>query len=128
MKMVSKDETYSLFALRFRVYPLWQYALEYLKPQRIKIDQIAKYYGFIKKKNTISMFSLNRRYAMKLKPKDYRQPILIVQLGKESNLMIDGIHRTYRAWKKGQKTIRAYHITDQDILKEHSNMSEFNLK
>jgi len=128
--MVHKEETYHFLGLHFRVYPLWQYAQKKLEPHRIKLNILAKFYGFnaVESKNSMSMFNLDPKYAMSLISKDYHQPILIVKLGiKSGGLMIDGLHRSYRAWKKGQKTIRAYYIENRNILEKNSNIRRFNL-
>jgi len=128
--MVEKDETFRFLSLHFKVYPLWQYAQRNLKPIRLKLENFVRFYGFkaVEQDGVVSMFSINPEYAKNLKPKDYRQPILLVKLGDESGgLMIDGLHRAYRAWQKGQKTIRAYYITERTILEKHSNIKDFPL-
>jgi len=128
--MVSKEETFHFLNLHFRVYPLWQYAQQVLKPHRIKLSKFVKFYGFnaVEKKGMMSMFSIDPDHAKNLKPQDYRQPILIAKLGdKSGGLIIDGLHRTYHLWKKGQKTIRAYYITDKKVLEKYSNIKDFNL-
>lgn len=128
--MVTKDETYHFLNLHFNVYPLWEYAQKNLEPHRIRLNRFVKFYGFkaVESKNFISMFSIDPKHAMGLQPKDYRQPILIVKLGdKTGGLIIDGLHRSYRLWKKGQKTIRTYYIENRKILEKYSNIKRFNL-
>ncbi len=128
--MVTQDEIYNFMSLQFKVFPLWQYARENLQPRRLSLNRIAKGYSFktVGKTGWISMYSIDAKYAMKLKPCDYLQPLLIIQLGKDSGgLMIDGLHRAYKLWKQGQKTIRAYYVTDHGIIENYSNVKDFNL-
>ena len=129
--MVSKDETYRLLALAFKVYPLYEYAKKHIKPVRFKLKDIAKSYSFESRENgsnTINMFGLDVEHASNLTLADRHQPILVVKLGDESgNAMIDGIHRCYNLWKKGQKTVRGYYLEDKVVISKHSNIADFPL-
>lgn len=126
--MVGKEETYRFLHIEFYVYPLYQWALKNLELVEVSLDDIARSYGFDLPPDRISMFSCDKEYAMSLSEEKLETPAIVIDLGASGQLMIDGTHRSYKKWKRGDKTIQAYYITDEKILLKHSNLTKQMLK
>jgi hypothetical protein len=127
--MVSKGEVYSFIGCRFSVYELYQWAKENLEVVSVGLSNIAKNYGFIEKEGFVSGFRLDKDYAKKLSQKDVEQPLLFVNFGVDAGcLMIDGTHRSFHRWDKGEEEADAYVIDNDDIILKHSSLTKKMLK
>ena len=115
--MIHEKETYQFLFYKFYVKKLYDYALANLELVDVDLQQIADGYNFDLPKDKISMFRLDKEYAMQLSEDDLSQPIIILYFGAGyGSLMVDGTHRSYNLWKKGNKTIKAYYITDEKAI------------
>jgi hypothetical protein len=123
--MVKENEFYNFMLYRFDVYKFYEWAKKNLETISVGLDNIAKGYGFETKEGYISMFRLDKDHARELSNEDVAQPLLFVSLGdKCGSLMIDGTHRSFNLWDKGEKEAPAYLIDDMDILFKFSNITK----
>ena len=123
--MVAKGEFYKLMLYEFDVYKFYQWAKENLETISVGLDNIAKGYGFKPREGYISMYRLDKDHARQLTAEDVAQPLLFVSLGKEcGHLMIDGTHRAFNKWEKGQKETEAYVVDNVDVLCKFSNITK----
>jgi hypothetical protein len=123
--MIKENECYNFMLYQFDVYKFYEWAKENLKTISVGLDNIAKGYSFNPKEGYISMFRLDKEYARELSDEDIAQPLLFVSLGENcGSLMIDGTHRSFNLWEKGEKEAPAYLIEDMDILFKFSNITK----
>lgn len=122
--MIAEKETYHFLHLSFMVHKFYLWAKKHLQETEFDLNSIAKTYGFDIPENHISIFRLDKEYALKLPEQDLQQPIIVVDLGEAGAIMIDGTHRSYNRWKKGEKNIKGFLIKDEKAIIAYSNINK----
>jgi len=113
-KMIAEKETYHFLHLSFMVHKFYLWAKKNLQEMEFDLNSIAKTYGF----------NAPKEYALSLSEQDLQQPIIVVDLGQAGSIMIDGTHRSYNLWKKGEKSIKGFHIKDEKAIIAFSNINK----
>jgi hypothetical protein len=126
--MVTKDEVYNFLCCQFKVYDIFHWAKKNAQTVKINLQEMSKVYGFDLPEGHISMFRLDKEYAMTLSEQDVAQPLLVIDLGEGGNVMIDGTHRAYKMWKNGQEEADAYYVSDESVIVKFSSITKKLLK
>lgn len=123
---VGENDIFSIFLRRYDVSKAWyliqknpeKYLDENGDFYKLELEDLSKYFPKQIDKNKIKLgISINKEYALNLTDDELEEPGIFI-LDDGLNFLIDGWHRGYAKWKRGDKDMRIWVIEDKNDIKQ----------